>query len=150
MAASADNLISEGEVSQRLLTTLSIIQNVYSSWNSAFHRVQIDKMRPVLRTPATGNRVGAFFSGGVDSFYTLIKNQDIITDIIFVHGLDIKLGDQSYRQRISKSIQDIATHFGKNLIEIETNLRDLLDPYISYGRWGWSIALAAVGHLLYT
>jgi hypothetical protein len=149
MVAGRNKLIAEGEVSQRLLATLSIIQNVYCSWNPIFHRIEIEKARPILRSPTSSARVGTFFSGGLDSFYTLLKNQDQITDIIFVHGLDIKLNNKAYRQRISKSIQEVAAHFSKNLLEIETNLRDLLDPYITYGRWGWSIALAAVGHLLH-
>jgi len=148
MSVGRGKLIVEGEVSQLLISRLSTIQNTYSLWEPRFHPIEIEIHQPVASTTLNKNRVGTFFSGGVDSFYTLLKHQDEITDLVFVHGLDIQLEHQEYRKKISKSVQEIAAHFGKNLIEIETNIRELFDSYISYPKWGWSIALAAIGHLL--
>ncbi len=149
MSVGGGKLIVEGELSQFLASRLAMIQDTYNLWDPSFHQVDIEKVKLVQRKAAPNYRIGTFFSGGVDSFYTLLKKQEEITDIIFIHGLDIQLEYKEYREKISKSVHEVAAHFGKNLIEIETNLRDFLDPFISYPKWGWSISLAAVGHLLY-
>ncbi len=143
------NLIVEGEVSQRLITNLPLLQEKYSLWNRSLERIEILKAIPVIRASTANKKIATFFSGGVDSFYTLLKNQEEITDIVFVHGFDIQLEHREYRNRISKNINNIAKHFGKHLIEIETNLRDFLDLFIKYPKWGWNIALVIAGHLLH-
>ena len=72
-------------------------------------------------------RVATFFTGGVDSFYTLFKNKSEITDVIFVYGLDIKLEDKVVRKEISLRLKKICAELKLNLIELETNLRDIYE-----------------------
>ena len=138
---------AEGDVSQQFFSALPTIQDIYCSWENELRRVEIKNSIPVSRTLSTENRVGAFFSGGVDSFYTFLKHQNEITDLILVHGFDIQLENTSLRKRVSENINNVASSFGKNVIEIETNLRDFLNPF------GWGLghgaSLAAIGHLLY-
>lgn len=148
MKVGGDQLIAEGEVSQRLISALSTIQDIYCIWDSSLHRTEITNIIPVPRPSSTENRVGTFFSGGVDSFYTFLKHQDEITDLIFVHGLDIRLNDISLREKVSKKICEVASSFGKNIIEIETNIRGFFDLYVDWGLLGHGAALAAIGHLL--
>jgi len=52
------------------------------------------------------------------------------------------------REKVSKKIREVASSFNKNCIEIETNLREVLDTYVSWGKQGHGPALAAVAHLL--
>jgi len=42
----------------------------------------------------------------------------------------------------------VGAGFGKNVIEIETNLRSFLRPYVSYATLSHGAALAGIGHLL--
>jgi hypothetical protein len=88
-----------------------------------------------------------FFTGGVDSFYTFLKHHEEITDLIFAHGLDIKLYNIALRKKTSEMIQKVAKEFGKNIIEIETNVRTIFDEYVGWGEFGHGAALAAIGHL---
>jgi hypothetical protein len=63
-------------VSPRLLSAVPEIQNIYRAWDrDRFERVAVEaKVREAKPgTPAPG--VGCFFSGGVDSFYTLLKHR---------------------------------------------------------------------------
>ncbi len=148
MKAGGGKLIARGEVSQGLISALSAIQDIYCSWDPSLRRTKIENVRPVPATSPTARRVGAFFSGGVDSFYTFLMHRDEITDLIFVHGLDIRLDNTSLRETASKTIREVASHFGKNVVEIETNIRHFLDPYVDWGKLGHGAALAAIGHLL--
>lgn len=147
MKAGGGELISKAGVSQQFLSGLSTIQDIFCVWKKSLHRVKIRHPSPVEKKK-TGNRAGVFFSGGVDSFYTFLKNQDEITDLIFIHGADIRLNDTKLRDKTSKNIRSIASAFGKRLVEIETNIRELLNPYVGWGALSHGAALASVGHLL--
>ena len=149
MKVGGGQLIAEGEVSHRFISELSTIQDIYCMWDTSLHRTEIENVIPVPRTSSIENRVGTFFSGGVDSFYTFLKHQDEITDLIFVHGLDIQLNDTILREKTSKKIREVASNFGKNIIEIETNIREILDYYVDWGFLGHGAALTAIGHLLF-
>lgn len=128
---------------------LDSIQCLYAEWNDAFGRVNIltGGESPMPLSPK-GHRVGLFFSGGVDSFYTLLKHQDEITDLIFVHGFDIRLDDTALYNQAVESIQRVADYFGKRLIRVRTNLRQFIGPHADWGLFAHGAALAAVGHLL--
>jgi len=107
----------------------------------------------VWATPAetpltpTGKRVGCFFTGGVDSFYTLLKHKDEIDDLIFVHGFDISLQETGLWNKTSRMIQRVASDLNMRAIEVETNLRNLLDVQLGW-HWSHGAALATVGHSL--
>ncbi len=102
-----------------------------------------------LRSPAKNPRVGLFFTCGVDSFYSLLQNQQEITDLIFVHGFDIDLDNHELREEVSEAVREVARHFGKNLIEVETDVRKFLEQGLKL-HWPYShgAALATVAHSL--
>lgn len=137
-----------GEISSKFLSALDTIQDIYCTWQPSFKRTKITGITALQRTQtAQQKRVGAFFTGGVDSLYTFLKHNEEITDVIFAYGLDIKLKDTVMREQTSKKIHAIASEFGKNVIEIETNLLELFDFYVNWGQLGHGAALAAIGHL---
>jgi hypothetical protein len=137
-----------GEVSQRLLTAVPAIVDIFRSWDSSLSAVEIQDAVPVTRNLPREQRIGAFFSGGVDSFYTLLKRREEITDLIFVHGFDIRLDDTSLRRTTSEMVHRVASSFGKRVVEVETDLRSLLDSYANWGDLAHGAALAAIGHVL--
>ncbi|WP_071516051.1 hypothetical protein [Geitlerinema sp. PCC 9228] len=149
MKVGTNQLIAKGEISAKFLSNLSTIQDIYCVWNPAFHRVDVENIKSVSKPAATEPRVGTFFSGGVDSFYTFLKRQSEITDLILVHGLDMQLQDCTLREKTSEKLREVAANFGKNLIEIETNIRELLNRYVDWRDFGHGATLAAIGHLLF-
>jgi predicted PP-loop superfamily ATPase len=149
MKVGTNQLIAKGEISAKFLSNLSTIQDIYCVWNPAFHRVDVENIKSVSKPAATEPRVGTFFSGGVDSFYTFLKRQSEITDLILVHGLDMQLQDRTLREKTSEKLREVAANFGKNLIEIETNIRELLNRYVDWRDFGHGATLAAIGHLLF-
>ena len=143
-------IVADGKVSQRFLDALHTILDIYCVWEPWLHRVDITNATPVIRIRPKEQRVGTFFSGGVDSFYTFLKHRDEITDLIFVNGLDIPLEDDSLRRRTLEIIRGIGSSFGKRVIVVESNHRSFL---LSYFRRHWEtlahgVGLISVGHLL--
>jgi hypothetical protein len=84
--------------------------------------------------PPPPGRVAAFFSGGVDSWSTVLDHPEI-TDLIFVHGIDLTLDLPQHRQvagEVEARIREAVDRLGLDLHVVETNLRDLSDPL---ARW---------------
>jgi hypothetical protein len=148
MASGCQPLNAHGELSERFANSLVNIQNLYGSWKSLLKPLTLKNVTLVQKQPGEGKRVGSFFTGGVDSFYTFMKHKDEITDVIYVHGFDLGLQDTVLREKVSKNLRKIAAHFGKNVIEIETNLKQMLNRYVDWGGVSHGAALAAIGHLL--
>jgi hypothetical protein len=63
-----------------------------------------------------------FFSGGVDSFYSLIQHRDEVENLVLIHGFDIPLADSKSFALTETQARDVARLFGKRLIVVRTNL----------------------------
>ena len=142
------DLASCGQVSERLLLAVPKILDLCRTWDASVRKVEIRGAVPVAKTANPSGGVGVFFSGGVDSFYTLLRHESEITDLIFVHGFDIPLGETSLRNKTSEMVRRVSSELGKRTVEVETNLRQFLEPHVDWGREAHGAALAAVGHLL--
>ena len=148
MKMGGGKISTNGKITTKFISGLSTIQDIYCVWEPSFKNIEVVGSTYQTTVSFTQKRVGAFFTGGVDSFYTFLKHQEEITDLIFVHGLDIQLEDTVLRNKTSEMIRKVANEFGKNVIEIETNIRELLNFYVDWGKLGHGPALAAIGHLL--
>jgi hypothetical protein len=139
---------ARGPVSPRLLAATERIMDVVRGWQPSLHRVRIEGAVPRTAAPAAGPRVGTFFSGGLDSFYTLLKHRDEITDLIHIYGFQRQPSDIALRQRTSELVRRVGAELGKNVIEVESNYRSFLKPYVSHTLLAHGASLATVGHLL--
>lgn len=137
-----------GQISAQLLRGVENIQQVFKTWNSKFTILEVETDGISQKRAEPGGKVASFFSGGVDSAYTLLKHLDEIDSIIFVHGFDIPLANQALRAEASTAIKTIARKLGKAIIEVETNLREFSDLYARWGEDYNGAALAGIALLL--
>jgi hypothetical protein len=135
-------------VSQTYARNVQKVITIYADWFDQFSRTSIHTERSVVASPASTKRVGVFFSGGVDSFYTFLRHADEITDLIYIHGFDVRLDDLPRRQAISGMGKAVAEATGKRFIEIESNLGRIIQEYGEWGEHGNGLALASVGRTL--
>jgi hypothetical protein len=139
-----------GMISSRLFSATPKIQDIFHLWGAEywgtnFRRVPVDvEVRRGRSEPASG--VACFFSGGVDSFYTLLKYRDEVTHLIFVHGFDIPLAERGLRAQTSRMAREVARELGKDLIEVETNLRAFSDTLVDWDKYHGA-ALASIALL---
>jgi hypothetical protein len=142
------DIVIDSKISLRLLNNLMTIQEIFAGWDSALFR-----KAHVPATPASdiqtvrGPEVGCFFSGGVDSFYSLLKHQQEITTLILVHGFDMHLDQTPLFSAALANVREVARQFGKKVIEVRTNLRRFSDRYVGWGM-NHGAGLASVGLLL--
>jgi len=96
--------------------------------------------------PLAAGPTGLFFSGGVDSFYSLINNPDIRV-ITFVVGFDIRLPNRPTWEAMIIAFRAIAQERGIRLVTIFTNVRQ--HPALGKIKWDHyhGAALGALAHM---
>ncbi len=152
-----ESLEVSAPVSGRLVKAITTVQDIYLSWYPGFLK-RIAVMTPFVvpeGTPRFSDATACFFSGGMDSRYSLVKHRQTISTLLTVKGFDIPASDESVWPQIVAANRETAAAFGMKLIPVETDLRDVLDPtYPGLGRsfdgdfWGRCLHgpfLAAVG-----
>lgn len=101
-------------------------------------------------TPGGVARPGmaCFFSGGVDSWYSVLTHRDELDALIFVHGFDIPVDDVDLGVRALESARAAAQSLGLPLVEVRTDIRRFIDPHLRWDFEYHGAALATVAHLL--
>lgn len=138
----------EQPVARHLLRHVDHIQSLACVWWDGYQRVKVQATPREITAIDPQRGVGCFFSGGVDSFHTVLTRSAEISDLIFVHGLDIPLEDTARRLQTAHAIKQAAHELGKPLVEVETNVRALLDPYTDWARHSDGAAMASIAHVL--
>jgi hypothetical protein len=141
-------MVVEDAVSPKLLASLDTVQDILCKWHPGFRRVAIQAQPPKPRPAPAADRVAAFFSGGVDSFYTALKHRETLAALVLVHGFDMALEKVELRSRVSEALREAASALGKPLLEIETNSRTITDPHADWLYQQFGPALAGVAMLL--
>jgi hypothetical protein len=144
----------DGPVSAALLEGLGRIMRQHAAWSQGMAvplaPVEI-RARPAHRA-ARGSRAVSFFSGGLDSFYTLLRNHGRypegdarrIDAIVLLHGFDVPLTDEETFARVREHATAVTKAVGCELFVIRTNVREVL-PRLDWETQGHGAALAAAG-----
>ena len=139
-------------VSELLLFNLTGIQEIFHTWHRQFLRVpvyakpRVEPHKPKPRVP----HAGSFFSGGVDSFYTLLKRLGPeplpvpLTHMIFMHGVEQKLTVDGASESSHERAEIIASKIGIECIVGKTNLRTLFPLHWERYYVGTALAATAV------
>ena len=125
-------------VSRMLVESMATVQDIFLTWYPTdFRRIQV-KTPHVLSnsTFPKENATAAFFSGGVDSWYSLLKHRDRVGVLLTVNGFDISIENTKVYDELVDAGREVAHDFGMSLLAVETNLRLGLDP--GFGRLGKS------------
>lgn len=145
--AVADGEAAElGIISPLLAGNLETISEIYAAW---IHGKKAPLSFELASGPfAAAQGVSLFFSGGVDSFYSLVKHREEIDNLILIHGFDIPLSDSATFAQAEAQAREAARLAGKHLIIVRTNLH-WEQPSLP-GGWGMyhGAALAAIAHAL--
>ena len=143
-----ENLRIEATVSEKLLMGVQKIIQIYRLWYDLRPIEIYPNDKKVFETNGLYN--AAFFSGGVDSFYTLLKNRNSdlpdsekISHLLFLHGFDIPLQKTELFNTVLNAMKNIAKAYDKKLIKISTNIRRLSDNICEW-RYYHGTGLASV------
>ena len=126
-----ESLEIDGAVSKNLMTNTPKIMKILKSWNVGLSPISI-QAKFLKKDLKKYEKIGCFFSGGVDSFYTYLKNKNKISYLIFVHGFDISVENLELYKKIEKNIIKIAKNQEVKLVKVKTNIRETFDQYFDW------------------
>lgn len=147
----------QGSLSPKLIYGLKQYQQYFHYWfKDKLHVIDIVAKTDESRSESSRKKaVASFFSGGVDSFYTvwshLSEREKVVanrlTHSVFIHGFDIPLNDGRTFEVSFRRYEKIMRQLGIQMIGVRTNLKELL----IHCKVGWGMthgtALGAVGLL---
>ncbi len=137
-----------GQLSKTYLSGVKQIVAYYALHFESLQVVEITCDQLVTGVASESSRVASYFSGGVDSFFTLTKFKHQLTDIIYIYGFDVRLDDWPRRDAISSMGKTVATELGINFVEVESNLGKVIQDFGSWAQHGHGMALASVARSL--
>ena len=132
-------------VSPRLLSRLPDAQAMLARWAPGLREVSVEaEPGDGSGAPAPGGGTATFFTGGIDSLYTAIRERDSLDALVYVHGLELRVDTERRHRIVSERLHRAADALGVELLEVETDLR----ARVSEPRVGWGMyhgaALASV------
>ena len=144
MYAGSDSIVVDKALDQSFMDGVDTIQDIFQTWHPHLQRVHVVGSARERKPRRREGLTASFFTGGVDSFYSLIKHRDTIDALVYVHGFDVALGNTPLRRQVSRMVRAVGAQFDKEVIEIETNLREFSDRHAPWERYHGA-ALATVG-----
>lgn len=140
-------------VDAELLRGAREAMDAWRCWFPALQQVEIEAELLNDARPTRPEKTVSFFSGGVDSFYTVLRHEGSsnpavrIDDLLFVSGFDIPISDPAALQRIREKNRMAAQGLGKGFVDVATNMRTTRFneadwQYLSHGAALAAIALA--------
>ena len=130
-----------------LLHNIDFIQNVFSTWNKHLAKIQINcniKNEPKQKM----SDIASFFSGGIDSLFTLSQHCSVINSLIYINGFDFQLSDKDFKKNIER-FTAIADYYNVSLLPINTNYNEFMYRNFNISRaLHQASCFASIGHLL--
>lgn len=131
-----EDLTIDLPVSKELLNNVKVIQDIFLNWyqpnlkrielNVKFQVIRDAKLLidPVLRT-------ACFFSGGIDSWHTLLINRSALEAAIIIKGFDVLIGEVEAWNIAEMHFKEVCSILKIEGIKVETNIRNIIDPKFS-------------------
>lgn len=153
-ATLGEPIVSEAPVDAMLRAGLMEVSRVWAAWYPEAAVVQITAPERVAGTG--GGRTAAFFTGGVDSFFTVLRHRARegtpsslrIDDLVYVNGFDLPLDATAGFARVRESLGRAADQLGARLVCVATNLRETAFARADWSRLSHAAALAGVAHAI--
>ncbi len=147
-----EDLLIEGKISKKLFGGAEKLMQIINKWKPDYKIIKIDHLG-FEDNKSGGRETGMFFSGGVDSFYTLLKNEnspaddaDKIKHLLFVKGFDIYEKNEIIFEEALSRIKNVSDAYKKSLLPIDTNIRHISRGLIDWDTYhGAAMVSAALG-----
>lgn len=138
-------------ISERLYSSLSTVQTILSQWWPALKRVDVCARSVRSMAASSCLASAAFFSGGVDSFYTTLKHSrgarppsaSRLTHLIHMDGVEGPLESSSDSAPVREEIREVAGEYGLGTIFGRTNIRSIFP--LSWSSYYHGAGLASIG-----
>lgn len=140
------DLIITRPVDPQLLGNAEKIQSQIISWNPNCKAVSIHAETAREDYPSKRGR-GLFFSGGIDSSYSLATEIDQLDTLVTIIGANGAKPQSPSSKRLRNIANAVSAHYALDPIIVETNIREVSDRLIGWSEYHGAL-LAGVRHML--
>jgi hypothetical protein len=141
-----------------LLENIKGVLAIWRAWYPELHDVQIHC--PIQSyQPSKATRTAAFFSGGIDSYFTIARRMPgndfgipavgKVDDLLTVWGFDVGVHDEAQFRPLADMLAESAAVMNLNHIIVRTNLREVIPVFEK--KWGpltFGVGLVFIGAML--
>lgn len=151
-ATLGESLRIDAPVDLILLENVRELLRIWRTWYP--HLLESEIHAPTIRGAASlESRTASFFSGGVDSFFTVLRHDAGhgtprsmgIDDLLFIRGFDLPRSNRTALDTVSDRLGTVADALGKRLVVVEMNLRETRFAEANWSGLTHAAALAAAG-----
>jgi hypothetical protein len=136
-----------------LLSNASRLMEIWSRWYPDLRPVALEAEAQPTSPGPEPRASGGFFSGGIDSFYMVLRDRDgarpaevpALDTLVLVRGFDIPVHAAAEFERHRESLLRAADDLGLEMLDVATNLRIVRFREADWGRLSHGSALASVG-----
>jgi hypothetical protein len=143
-------------VDRELYNNVQELMRIWKEWLPHLHIVPVEVNiieSPLRETPS---KTAVFFSGGVDSFHTLLRydseagagSHQVINDLLLLWGFDIPICNNVAFERVADNVQHVATALGKEVVVVASNIRQTRFQQTIYTDHSHGSFIAAAGLVL--
>lgn len=136
----------DAPVDSELLAGVADVQQLVAGWTPGCRPVEI-RAAGQAAAESRGTGGGLFFSGGVDSAYSLVTRRAELDGLVTIIGCDVQLDDRANADRLVGIARRAAAATGLESVVIETDLPRVMHRYLGWIEYHGS-ALAGIRHLL--
>jgi hypothetical protein len=139
-------------VDRALLANAERLMRIWQAWYPDVTVAPVEAEPAEQAADGRAVRAASFFSGGVDSFFTVLRCRDVappaertpVDDLITVWGFDVPLERPDAFTRLRHRHEAVARELGKQFIDVATNLRSTRWSAAQWSYLAHGAALAGV------
>ena len=143
-------------VDSKLYANIGKLMHIWKEWYPELAIIPVEANVENTRMDNLSKDTACFFSGGIDSFFSVLHNETNrdpniptrINDLISVGGFDIPLSNISAFYDLCTRYRNIASKLGKRHIAVVTNLKETKYLKANFAQLSHGCALAAIGLFL--
>lgn len=136
----------DAHLSPELMSKLPQLQKIFSTVVPTLRPFSLQASASPTEK-SSDDRIASFFSGGVDSLFTLLRQQQDKMYLLCVNGIDFETDSVRFSNIVRRN-SAIAKTYGGQLIPIETNAKQFLRDHGIGQNLGLGSCLAAIGLLI--
>ena len=140
------DLVIGSPVDELLFANIAGIQDLLCAWYPGYRPIVVVADTHRADYPADRGQA-VFFSGGVDSSFSLAEASARLSAIVTVIGADVDPTASEEVQHLERTTQAVATAYAMESIRVETDLRRVTDRLVGWVEYHGAV-LASIGHML--
>jgi hypothetical protein len=115
-------------VDPRLLDNVRALMDIWAGWYQSVRPIRLRVGTHARDDRPQPERTGLFFSGGTDSFYTLLHSEETgdpsVDDLLVLHGFDVDIGNDRAYANVLRTAHAASSDLDKTVVPIATNVRE--------------------------